>query len=213
MIFTEWASLLHEISIWVLLSLSVFSLTIILDRWIFLSRFRGESEELLSEMFKSLESGRNSHMKMVYDRYMSLEAGGILRKAWEHIVSRKKKGLEEIIHSHTMAIRPHIEKRVWILASLGSNSPFIGLLGTIFGVMEAFEGLNTTEGSMEAVMSGISKALFATALGLIVAIPAITAFNYFQRQLKAIFQQQISMREALLAFDKTCNKKEKTQTS
>ena len=210
MMWAEWANHLHEITIWILLVLSVLSVTIMLDRWIFLSRFKTENEEVLSEILKSLESGRNSHLKLVYDRYMSLEAGGVLKKAWEHIVSRKKNGLEELIQSHLLATRPHLEKRVWILASLGSNSPFIGLLGTIFGVMEAFDGLNTATGSMEDVLSGISKALFATALGLIVAIPAITAYNYLQKLLKSIFQQQISMKEALLAFDKTCDKREKT---
>ena len=209
MAFTEWTSELHELSIWVLIALSVFSLTLILDRWIFLSRFKAENEEVLIELLKSLESGRNSHLKLVYDRYMNLEASSLVKKAWEHIVSRKKKGLEELIYSHMMYMRPNLEKRVWLLASLGSNSPFIGLLGTIFGVMEAFEGINVATGdSMEALMSGISKALFATALGLGVAIPAITAYNYFQRQLKAIFQQQISMKEALLAFEKTSNKKD-----
>ena len=84
--------------------------------------------------------------------------------------------------------------------------PFIGLLGTIFGVMEAFEALGSDSSSAAVVMVGISKALVATAVGLIVAIPAITAYNFLQRQLKMIFHHLESMKETLLSFAKNCQK-------
>ena len=156
-------------------------------------------------MIAALESGRNSHMKLVYDKYALLPAGKLLQKAWEHI-TEKRSGLEEMMDSHLLAIKPKMETRLGFLATLGSNAPFIGLLGTIFGVMEAFEALGSESGSATIVMMSISKALVATAVGLIVAIPAITAYNFLQKQLKMIFHHLESMKETLLSFAKNCNK-------
>lgn len=157
-------------------------------------------------MIAALESGRNSHMKLVYDKYALLPAGKLLQKAWEHIIEKRERGLEEMMNSHLLAIKPEMETRIGFLATLGSNAPFIGLLGTIFGVMEAFEALGAESGSTTIVMMGISKALVATAVGLIVAIPAITAYNFLQKKLKMIFHHLEAMKETLLSFAKNCSK-------
>ena len=194
----------HEVVLWFLIILSVFSLTIILDRFFFLKSFLSETSLILNEMIEALESGRNSHMKLVYDKYALLPAGKLLQKAWEHIIDKREKGLEEMMDSHLLALKPKMENRLGFLATVGSNAPFIGLLGTIFGVMEAFEALGSESGSAAVVMVGISKALVATAVGLIVAIPAITAYNFLQKRLKMIFYHLESMKETLLAFAKNC---------
>ncbi len=194
----------HEVVLWFLIILSVFSLTIILDRFFFLKSFLSETSLILNEMIEALESGRNSHMKLVYDKYALLPAGKLLQKAWEHIIDKREKGLEEMMDSHLLALKPKMENRLGFLATLGSNAPFIGLLGTIFGVMEAFEALGSESGSAAVVMVGISKALVATAVGLIVAIPAITAYNFLQKRLKMIFYHLESMKETLLSFAKNC---------
>ena len=157
-------------------------------------------------MIDALESGRNSHMKLVYDKYALYPAGKLLQKAWEHLIEKRDRGLEEMMDSHLLSIKPKMESRLGFLATLGSNAPFIGLLGTIFGVMEAFEALGSESGSATIVMTAISKALVATAVGLIVAIPAITAYNFLQKQLKMIFHHLESMKETLLSFSKNCNK-------
>jgi biopolymer transport protein ExbB len=73
-----------------------------------------------------------------------------------------------------------------LLASLGANAPFIGLFGTVLGIIRAFAYLGEQSGST-AVMSGVSQALYATALGLLVAIPAVIAFNYFSRRAKDLY--------------------------
>ena len=200
------SSVAHEVTLWFLLVLSVFSVTIILDRFFFLKNFLSETSLILSEMTEALESGRNSHMKLVYDKYALLPAGKILQKAWEHIIEKRERGLEEMMDSHLLAIKPKMESWLGVLATIGSNAPFIGLLGTIFGVMEAFEALGVQEGSAASVMVGISKALVATAVGLIVAIPAITAYNFLQKRLKMIFHHLEAMKETLLSFAKNCNK-------
>jgi biopolymer transport protein ExbB len=80
-----------------------------------------------------------------------------------------------------------LDRRIAILGTLGSNAPFIGLFGTVLGIIHAFHSLaQNTKGGPGAVMSGISEALVATALGLFVAIPAVAAYNYFVRYIKKI---------------------------
>ena len=203
------SSIAHEVVLWFLIVLSVLSVAVMLDRFFFLREFLSETSLILSEMISALESGRNSHMKLVYDKYGLLPAGKLLQKSWEHIITKREKGLEEMMNSHLLALKPKMETRLSFLATLGSNAPFIGLLGTIFGVMEAFEALGGAAdggGSTGVVMAGISKALVATAVGLIVAIPAITAYNFLQKQLKMIFHHLESMKETLLSFAKNCSK-------
>ena len=196
----------HEVILWLLMILSVFSISIILERFFFLKAFLSDTSLILSEMTEALESGRNSHMKLVYDRYAILSSGKLLQKGWEHIIEKREKGLEEMMDAHLLALKPNMESYLGFLATLGSNAPFIGLLGTIFGVMEAFEALGSSSGSTAVVMVGISKALVATAVGLIVAIPAITAYNFLQKRLKMIFHHLESMKEVLLSFAKNCDK-------
>lgn len=90
------------------------------------------------------------------------------------------------IKTHTpIQIRITLEKRLGILATFGNNAPFIGLFGTVLGVINAFHALsNGNDFKVNAVMGGISEALVATATGLFVAIPCVIAYNYFVRKIK-----------------------------
>ena len=197
----------HEGVLWFLIALSVLSIAIIMERFFFLKNFKTSAQTILNEILSALEGGRNAHMKLVHDKHSLLPAGELLKKSWKHILKKREKGLEELMNTHLLNLKPNMDKRLSLLASIGSNAPFIGLLGTIFGVMEAFQALGSQEGSIEMVMAGISKALVATAVGLIVAIPAITAYNYLQRQLKIIFHIMGAMKESLLVFSKNCGDK------
>lgn len=81
------------------------------------------------------------------------------------------------------ALRVHLERNLTFLASVGSNAPFIGLFGTVLGIIRAFADLvGNIDGGADVVMAGISEALVATAVGIFVAIPAVVAYNAFQRQ-------------------------------
>jgi biopolymer transport protein ExbB len=80
-----------------------------------------------------------------------------------------------------------LERRLSFLGTLGNNAPFVGLLGTVIGIVQAFDKLQsaTASGGGSEVMGAIAEALVATAIGLAVAIPAVAAFNAFQRQIKS----------------------------
>ncbi len=98
-------------------------------------------------------------------------------------------GLNDLMEGKIIEEKMMLEKRLTVLNTLGNNAPFIGLLGTVLGVIKAFHGLGTLGSTgAEVVMRSISKALLATAAGLFIAIPVVIANNYFSRKIKTIIQ-------------------------
>ena len=98
-------------------------------------------------------------------------------------------------------MRPLLDARLSILATIGSNAPFVGLLGTVLGIIKAAHDLTAAggEGNPNAVMAGVFEALVATAVGLFVAIPAVVAFNLFQRRVRKTLAQVDSLAHLVLA--------------
>ena len=94
-----------------------------------------------------------------------------------------------------------MEDRLVILGTLGNNAPFIGLFGTVLGIIKAFHDLSMSQNpNPSVVMSGVSEALVATAVGLLVAIPAVMAYNYYQRKVKEYVTQMEAAAKMLLVF-------------
>ena len=92
-------------------------------------------------------------------------------------------------------LRLSLEARLGILATFGNNAPFIGLFGTVLGIIQAFHTIGSSNSfDVQPIMQGISEALIATATGLFVAIPCVIAYNYFLRRLKVV----LTLKEALL---------------
>jgi len=95
--------------------------------------------------------------------------------------------------------RLRLEKGLPVLATLGANAPFIGLFGTVLGIIRAFAALGESSGAATSVMAGISQALVATAAGLFVAIPAVVAFNAFSTQVRILISQCESLKDLYVA--------------
>lgn len=111
---------------------------------------------------------------------------------------------DEVMRAQLAEGKLGLERRLSFLATLGNNAPFIGLLGTVLGIMHAFANLSMAGGQVSAeVMSGISEALVATGVGLLVALPAVIAFNWFQRIIKARVVAAEALSAALLAHLKS----------
>src|SRR4029078_2163661 len=114
---------------------------------------------------------------------------GVLRSALE-FMHRGGDTLEHEIAATVAQERPRYERGLSVLGTLGNNAPFVGLFGTVLGVIRAFHDLGTSavKGAavQQTVMTGISEALVATAAGLAVAIPAVVAFNGFTRSLQDV---------------------------
>ncbi len=83
----------------------------------------------------------------------------------------------------------HLEGRLLWLGTLGNNAPFVGLFGTVLGVIKAFHDLAESGAGPEVVMAGLSEALVATAVGLLVAIPAVLAYNFLQKKLRDLLSE------------------------
>jgi len=95
--------------------------------------------------------------------------------------------------------RKQLEKGLSVLATLGSNAPFLGLFGTVLGIIQAFGVLASSPSGSSSVMASLAEALVATAVGLLVAMPALVAFNYFSRRLKNGLSECETARDLLLA--------------
>lgn len=189
----------HDITLWILIILSIFSLAFIIERWLTLSKLTAKSKSINGQISQTLKS---SDLKDIEDIDSNSLEGEAIRCGLKHIEKNGANGLEEIFETYSLNKKPHLEKYLNFLATVGSNAPFIGLLGTVFGIMDAFRAMATSQGDASAVMIGISQALIATAFGLVVAIPAVIAYNYFQRKVKALLQSVRSAGNICLAYSK-----------
>jgi biopolymer transport protein ExbB len=125
---------------------------------------------------------------------------GLVKEAGDNVYTRfaqfsiqqaekNRNDLPELMSGKIIEEKIFLEKRLTILNTLGNNAPFIGLLGTVLGVIKAFYGLGTLGSTgAEVVMRSISSALLATAAGLFIAIPVVMANNYFSKKVKTIIQ-------------------------
>ncbi len=116
-----------------------------------------------------------------------------------HLPSQEPLRIDRSVKSLLSGYKKDIERGLTILATLGANAPFIGLFGTVLGIIQAFGALGSNQGSGSSVMVGISEALVATAVGLFVAIPAVIAFNFLSRQLRVLIVNSESLRDLYIS--------------
>lgn len=194
-----------EAVLWLLIILSVISIGIVIERFIALRSARKASQRVQARIQEILKSYQLVELEELSKDRESLE-GRALGYSFRHLKEKGANGIEEIFNSFVVMERPYLERSLSFLATVGSNAPFIGLLGTVLGIMKAFNDLGVSQGNATAVMTGIAEALVSTAVGLFVAIPAVVAFNTFQRQVKSILQNLESVRELCIAYAKTYTK-------
>lgn len=192
--------------LYLLLSLCFVSLYMILDRAIYLRKMVKQSKKINRAILQSL----NDHnYKTVESLCRDVNHQGLEVKAislsLDHYKKFKTSGVEEIFKTVTQFEKHKLEKYLGFLATVGSNGPYIGLFGTVLGIMKAFNdmGAGPEGGSGASIMAGISSALIATAAGLMVAIPAVLAFNYFNRQVKNILNDLESCKQFCFLYEKT----------
>jgi biopolymer transport protein ExbB len=108
---------------------------------------------------------------------------------------------EEVMASRWLREKLELEKYLIMLGTLGNNAPFVGLFGTVLGIIKAFNDLAMTgQSGVAVVMAGISAALIATAFGILVAIPAVVANNYFVTRVRQAQANTESLSRVLLAY-------------
>lgn len=196
------AHLADQVVLWILLVLSVLSIGMILERYFALKKVSAESIKIRGRIKLALQSNSLEDVEDIAKDPNSLE-GRAAGYAVKHMKASGSRGLEEVFNTFALTERADLEKFLGFLATVGSNAPYIGLFGTVLGIMKAFNDLATTpEAGQQTVMAGISMALVATAAGLFVAIPAVAAYNYYSKQVRSIFQSLESVKELCLAYAK-----------
>ncbi len=190
---------------WLLIALSVASLLLIAERIFFFRSLRDDVRGLAHELDMLLRAGRYRDAIERMSRSPSPEAAAVL--AGLRSADLGPVSAEKAIGGALALERTRMERGLAFLGTLGNNAPFIGLLGTVIGIIEAFEVLGRADAAAsaggalapQAIMSSISEALVATAIGLFVAIPAVGAFNYFQRRIANILARSEALTSVLLA--------------
>ncbi|MFH1725604.1 MAG: MotA/TolQ/ExbB proton channel family protein [Elusimicrobiota bacterium] len=182
--------------IYLLLICSVVAGAVILERAIVLWREGGHLTRLREALAGDPGGDLEAMGKVV--RAHGGAAGRVLQAGF----ARVRQGAESVadhLVAATLIEKVGLERRLLILGTLGNNAPFIGLFGTVLGVIKAFHDLARKGSNPEAVMEGLSEALIATAVGLFVAIPCVIAFNYFQGKVKELLAGTESLGRMLQA--------------
>lgn len=179
--------------IWALLASSVWAAAIMHDRWkllkeegLALASLRGplrDAGDDAEAAAKALKARPCSAARVLLE---VLDAGG------------GHAGLEHLAAALSDE-RRHLEGRLMWLGTLGNNAPFVGLFGTVLGVIKAFKDLAASGAGPEVVMAGLSEALIATAVGLLVAIPCVLAYNGFQKKVKDLLSETEALGRRLAA--------------
>jgi biopolymer transport protein ExbB/TolQ len=182
--------------LWLLVGLSVLSVTVVVERGVYFWRRR------MSHRFPRLlalaQAGDLADAGEIAEGD-SMEAE-VARVAALRSRDGNHQEVAEAISSVIEKRRLSYEQGLFILGTLGNNAPFVGLFGTVLGIIRAFADLATSnKAGAQTVMAGISEALVATAVGLFVAIPAVLAFNIFQRLLKRVVGRSNALAHAIAA--------------
>jgi len=174
--------------------MSVYSLWVMIERFIVFQRAKTQSLKLLgaltnlltkSEYAQAIEvtkKYKNSHLaKVIAAGLLEFEASRRDKRMGdtEVAVEAARQGMDRT----AMITVAELKENLGVLATIGATAPFVGLLGTVIGIIHAFEKMATSGGGIASVSAGIAEALITTAFGLGVAIPAVWAYNYFQNRI------------------------------
>ncbi len=183
---------------WLLFALSVVSIAIMIERWRYFHTIRSDFESLAADLKRLLNLGKLDEARKHMAAARGIEAA-VVRVGLDEF-DRGADAAEEAMIAARTRERLSLERNLAFLGTVGANAPFIGLFGTVIGIVKAFHDLSRNlQGGAQAAMGGISEALVATAIGLFVAIPAVVAFNVFQRKVRAVMANTEALSRLLLA--------------
>ena len=181
--FTKLAGLGAEWVMWLLLALAAITVIVSVERLYLFFSTRIDVMGTARKLLRTLEHDDLDQAKALVTRAKAMEER-VLGDALS-MYNGGADAVEEIARASMIRERQRYERALNFLGTVGSNAPFVGLLGTVIGVILAFAELGRNpKGGLEVVGPGISEALVATAVGLLVAIPAVVLFNWFKALLK-----------------------------
>jgi len=175
--------------VFVLAIMSVTSLSIMVQKWWRLKKAQGETRKFAPEFSQFLEEDNLNEAIKLAEGYKKSHVARVLGGALGEVRPLLQDGsvtvadinsAERAIERNMMIITSELKRGLAVLATVGATSVFVGLLGTTMGIVNAFQGMAASgAGGIGAISAGVAEALITTAFGLIVAIPAVWAYNYF----------------------------------
>jgi biopolymer transport protein ExbB len=169
--------------------MSVYSLTVMVGKWWTLRKAQAETRKFAPEFSQFLEEDNLNEAIRLAESYKKSHVARVLGGALGEVKPLLQDGsvtvadinsAERAVERNMMIILSELKRGLAVLATVGATAPFVGLLGTTMGVVNSFQGMAASgSGGLAAIGGGIAEALITTAFGLLVAIPAVWAYNYF----------------------------------
>ena len=197
--FVEFAQLGANWVLWLLIVLSIISVGVMIDRALWLRNRDTDTERFTRELRGAFERDEIDRLEAKYgaDPAVPIQVG--LRGL--SVRAQGPDATAEAMHSERARWRRAADRNLIVLGTLGNNVPFVGLFGTVLGVINAFQHLAVKSADAEKeTLSTIAEALSATAIGLLVAIPAVIAFNFFSRKVRVIMGGADEVAHAVLSL-------------
>lgn len=192
---------------WLMIGLSVASVTIMLERGWFYYSIRDDIPALAQSLRDRLRDDDVDAAIGLLEKSPSAEAAVVVAGLRE--AERGANAADKAMRGAAALQKMKLERRLAFLGTLGNNAPFIGLFGTVIGVVQAFDALGkqgqaaaqaASAAAPQEVMAAIAEALVATAVGLAVAIPAVAAYNFYQRHTRSVLGNTDALSNVLLSY-------------
>ncbi|MEM6960470.1 MAG: MotA/TolQ/ExbB proton channel family protein [Myxococcota bacterium] len=186
--------------LWLLVGLSLSAVTIVIERVIYFQRQRDQTAPKRKQLLNWTRTGRVREVVEALEECRGVEAQVAL-------AALRTAGMRSASTSHAMdgaseRARIQMERGLSFLGTVGSNAPFVGLLGTVIGIIRSFSMLDASNGRVSTgLMTEVGEALIATAVGILVALPAVAAFNYFQGVVKRRLSSARALAAELISHD------------
>lgn len=194
--------------LWFLGGLLLVSVGLILERTLYYRSCRCDVKGLALRLDELLAVGEFESAIVMLSKHRSVASS--IAVAGLRLAKRGPAAAEKAMESAAALERSRLDKRLSYLGTIGNNAPFLGLFGTVIGVVHAFAELGSADTgkaaaaagqvASQAVMHAVAEALVATAVGIFVAIPAVAAFNYLQRRVSAILSEAEVLSYLVLAY-------------
>ena len=193
--------------LWLLFGLSIGSAVVAIERLAYFRNKSGDLRGLVGTLDAHLQAGSREEALQALAPLRSV--GAAVASAGLRLAVRGPRAAEKGMESAMALERKGLEARLAYLGTLGNNAPFIGLFGTVIGVILAFEalgdastaaGTGSSQVASAAVMNAIAEALVATAVGIAVALPAVGLYNYFQRRIATVMSDAEALSSLVIAY-------------
>lgn len=180
-------------TLWLILAASLVALVVAFERLVALWNFSTRSRELGESITQKLLRGDNTGARAAAERSDSMVSelfrAGFART--DQVGPERHALVEAAVDRERAQLGLRLKRNLWVLGTIGATAPFVGLLGTVVGIMRSFRDLGLDvesggTGGTAAVMTGISEALIVTAVGILVAVEAVVLYNYFQARISRI---------------------------